>query len=149
MVIESRKDSPEARLQIPRGMLKQLRAEIDQGSNSQFAASTRSLRSTQTIIAGVFLSLSVAFAGVLVARKRSRTAKQIAVVALVVFAVTGALTFKALANAAAYPRLLNAGTLSNATTPDADLDGSVRVEIVDEGNEIKLIVPSKEATGSR
>ncbi|HKP73675.1 MAG TPA: hypothetical protein VJT82_12095 [Pyrinomonadaceae bacterium] len=149
MVIESRGDVREARLQIPRGMYKQLRAEIDADSNPQPAASTAGLRSTRTIIAGVFLSLSLAFAGVFVVRTRSRATKQIALVALVFFGVAGAFAFKSLANAGPpYPRLLDAGTLSNATTPGAALDGAVRVEIVDEGSEIKLVVPAKE-TGSR
>jgi hypothetical protein len=65
---------------------------------------------------------------------------------LVVLAFAGALTFKALANARPpEPRIVDAGSLPRATTPDEELNGVVRVEIVPDGRVIKLIVP---ATGS-
>ena len=144
MSIESRNDATEARLQIPRNLLRQLRAEM-QGDDA--AASTDSLRSTRTIIAGVFLSLSLAFAGVFIARTRLRGAKQAAAVALVVFAATGALAFRTLANARPpEPRTLDAGSLKLATTPDAELNGVIRVEVVDEQNVFKLIVPAAPTT---
>jgi hypothetical protein len=144
MLIESRKDVTEARLQISQGVLRELRAELEQGGAADAAASVSSPRQTQTIIAGVFLSLSLVFAGVFVARTRSRTTKQIATGALVVLAFAGALTFKALANARPpEPRIVDAGSLSRATTPDEELNGVVRVEIVPDGRVIKLIVPAE------
>ncbi|HZH92079.1 MAG TPA: hypothetical protein VEX70_15850 [Pyrinomonadaceae bacterium] len=145
MLIESRNDATEARLQIPRNMLLQLRAEMERDAASDAAATTanNSLQRAQTIIAGVFLSLSLAFAGVLVARTRSRQTKQAAAVALVVFAALGALAIKTLANIRPpEPRALNAGSLTLATTPDAELNGGIRVEVVDEQNVFKLIVPA-------
>jgi hypothetical protein len=146
MLIESRKDVTEARLQISQSVLRELRAEIEGQSASDAAASVNSPRQTQTILAGVCLSLSLAFAGVFIARSRSRTTKQVAIGALVVFAVAGALTFNALANARPpEPRIVDAGSLPRATTPDEELNGVVRVEIVPDGRVIKLIVP---ATGS-
>ncbi|HEY9404832.1 MAG TPA: hypothetical protein VIQ24_19400 [Pyrinomonadaceae bacterium] len=150
MSIESRNDATEARLQIPRNLLRQLRAEIDGDAASDAATATDSLRSTRTIIAGVFLSLSLAFAGVFIARTRSRGAKQAAAVALVVFAATGALAFKTFANARPpEPRPLDAGSLKLATTPDAELNGVIRVEVVDENNVFKLIVPAAPMTGRK
>lgn len=149
MLIESRKDATEARLQIPQSVLRELRAEFerDAATDAAAAASANSPRQTQTIIAGVFLSLSLAFAGVFIARSRSRATKQVAVGVLVVFAVAGALAFKALANARPpEPRFVNAGSLPRATTPDEELNGVVRMEIVPDGRVIKLIVPA--ATGS-
>lgn len=149
MLIESRKDATEARLQISQSVLRELRAELEGDSNADAAAaaSASSPHRTQTIIAGVFLSLSLAFAGVFIARSRSRTTKQVAIGALVVFAVAGTLAFKAFANARPpEPRIVDAGTLPQATTPDAELNGVVRVEIVPDGRVIKLIVPAK--TGS-
>lgn len=150
MLIESRRESTEAHLQIPQSVLRELRAEIEAGAASTDAAAN-SLRRTQTIIAGVFLSLSLAFAGVFVARSRSRTTKQVAIGALVVLAFAGALTFKALANVRPLePRTVDAGSLPLATTPDAKLNGVVRMEIVPDGREIKLILPApKTTTGSR
>lgn len=151
MLIESRREATEAHLQIPQSVLHELRAEIEADAASTNAASANSLRRTQTIIAGVFLSLSLAFAGVFVARSRSRTTKQVAIGALVVLAFAGALTFKALANVRPLePRTVDAGSLPRATTLGEKLNGVVRMEIVPEGREIKLIVPAaKTTTGSR
>ena len=145
MLIESRKDVTEARLQISQGVLRELRAGFEGDAPANAAASSvNSPRGTQTIIAGVFLSLSLAFAGVFVARTRSRTTKQIATGVLVVFAVAGAFAFKALANARPpEPRIVDAGSLPRATTPDEELNGVVRVEIVPDGRVIKLIVPAE------
>ncbi|MDX6271223.1 MAG: hypothetical protein QOD28_2446 [Acidobacteriota bacterium] len=145
MLIESRKDATEARLQIPQNVLRQLRAELEREDASVASAATATdwLRPTQTIVAGVFLSLSLAFAGVFVARTRSRGARQAAAVALFIFAASGALAFKTLANARPpEPRLLDAGSLRRATTPDAELNGVIRVEVVDDPNVFKLIVPA-------
>lgn len=150
MSIESRNDATEARLQIPRNVLRQLRAEMDRDSATDTAAGAAySSHPTRTIIAGVLLSLSLAFAGVFVARTRSRNTKQAAVVVLVILAATGALAFKTLANARPpEPRLLDAGSLRRATTPDAELKGQIRVEIVPEDGALKLIVPAAAATGA-
>ncbi|MDQ1523575.1 MAG: hypothetical protein QOE47_1499 [Pyrinomonadaceae bacterium] len=143
MLIESRTDATEARLQIPQNVLRQLRAELEREDASVASSATDWLRPTQTIVAGVFLSLSLAFAGVFVARTRSRGARQAAAVALFVFAASGALAFKTLANARPpEPRLLDAGSLRRATTPDAELNGVIRVEVVDDPNVFKLIVPA-------
>jgi hypothetical protein len=156
MSIESRSDATEARLQIPQNVLRQLRAEMERDSVSGDAAAatlTGSLRPTQTILAGIFLSLSLAFAGVLVARTRARAAKQAAAVALCVFAATGALAIKTLANARPpEPRMLDAGSLKRATTPEAELSGQIRVEVVPDNGAFKLIIPASTAattTGSK
>lgn len=150
MLIESRKDVAEARLQISQSVLRELRAEIDGNGASDASASTASLSQTQTVIAGVFLSLSLAFAGVFIARSRSRMTKQVATGALVVVAFAGALAFQALANARPpEPRFVDAGSLPRATTPEEELNGVVRVEIVPEGRVIKLIVPAATGGSSR
>jgi hypothetical protein len=154
MLIESRNDATEARLQIPKNMLRQLRAEAerdDATSNASTAALVDSSRPAQTVLAGVFLSLALAFAGIFLARTRSRTARQSAAVALVLIAAAGALAFKTLANARPpEPRTLDAGTLRRATTPNEELNGVIRVEVVDDPNVFKLIVPAATtATESR
>jgi hypothetical protein len=154
MLIESRGDAQEARLQIPRNMLRQLRAEMDRDAAPGAAAASASPGSAQTIIAGIFLSLSLAFAGVLVARTRSRNTKRATAAALVVFAALGALAIKTLANIRpAEPRIVDAGSLKLATTPDAKLNGVIRVEVVDEHNVFTLVVPAApgatNATGSK
>jgi hypothetical protein len=146
-LIESRTDVTEARLQISQSVLRELRAEIEGDAASPASASTSAPLQTQTIIAGVFLSLSLAFAGIFVARSRSRATKQVTVGVLVVFAVAGAFAFKSLANARPpEPRIVDAGTLPRATTPDEELNGVVRMEIVPDGRVIKLIVPATEGS---
>ncbi|HEV2800079.1 MAG TPA: hypothetical protein VGW12_06270 [Pyrinomonadaceae bacterium] len=144
MLIESRNDVTEARLQIPQNMLRQLRAELErEDPASNASAGIDSSSPTRTIIAGVFLSLALAFAGVFVARTRSRNVRQLAAVALVLITAAGALAFKTLANARPpEPRILDAGTLRRATTPNEGLNGVIRIEIVDEPNVFKLIVPA-------
>lgn len=151
MSIEARPDATEARLQISQSVLRQLRAELDGDATTQAAASSNSsLRSTQTIIAGVFLSLSLAFAGVFIARTRSRHARQIAAIALIVCAAASVFAIRTLANIRPpEPRILNAGSLPRATTPEAALSGAIRVEIVPDGNEVKLILPAQAATETR
>jgi hypothetical protein len=152
MLIESRQDATEARLQIPRNMIRQLHAEMERDSaDTAGAITTDSLRPAQTIMAGIFLSLSLACAGIFIARTRSRAAKQAAAVALVVFAATGALAIRTLANARPFePRTLDAGSLKLATTPDTELNGVIRVEVVDNHNVFKLIVPAAtKTTGSK
>lgn len=150
MYIESSRDATEARLQISQSVLRQLRAEIEADGASATTASANPTRRTQTIIAGIFLSLSLAFGGVFIARSRSRAAKQVALGALVVFAVAGALTFTTLANVRPLePRIVDAGSLPRATTLDDQLNGVVRVEIVPEGREIKLIVPVAKTTATK
>lgn len=148
MSIESRNDAKEARLQIPQSLLRQLqRAGLEQDDASAASAATDTrARPTRTIIAGVCLSLSLAFAGVFVARTRGRNARRTiaaAAVALVLFATAGAFAFDAFANARPpEPRTLDAGSLKRATTPDAELNGLIRIEIVPEGGAVKLIVPA-------
>lgn len=148
MLIESSKDATEARLQIPRNVVRLLQAEMERDSaDTARAGITASLRPAQTIIAGIFLSLSLAFAGVFIARTRSRAAKQAAVVALCILAASGALAIRTLANARPpEPRTYDAGSLKLATTPDAELNGAIRVEVVDEHNVFKLIVPAARTT---
>lgn len=144
MLIESRKDITEARLQISQSVLRELRAEFERDDAANAAASSvSSSGQTQTIIAGVCLSLSLAFAGLFIARSHSRITKQVAAGVLVVFALAGTLAFKAFANIRPLePRIVDAGSLPRATTPDDELNGVVRVEIVPEGRVIKLIVPT-------
>lgn len=145
MVIERRKlETPEVRLQIPKSMLEQLRAEGLTGgdASNQTAAATGSVRPFQTIIAGLFLSLSVAFAGLWLVRSRRRPANRLAVTAIVTLASTCVLATLGYANIRPPVRHVDAGTLPRAVTNES-LSGKVRVEIVSEGSEIKLLLPQE------
>jgi len=142
MVIERVEGLREARLQIPRSRLQEmgLAAGIDTGGGQ-----AASLRSAGTIIGGIFISLAVILTGLLLVRSRRglRVGRVATAVALCVCAA-GAAAVAAYANVAPPPGLRpqDPGTLVRAVS-GAPLAGSIRVEVVDEGYEIKLLVPAK------
>jgi hypothetical protein len=141
MTIERVEGLREARLQIPRAQLERMNAAAGvEGGGAQSA----SLKSAGTVVGGLFISLAVVLTGLLLARSRRRVAFGRATAALFVCAAAaGVAGVAAYANAPA-PRYRqqNAGTLVKAVT-GAPLAGSIRVEVVDEGDEIKLLVPAK------
>ncbi|HVF56342.1 MAG TPA: hypothetical protein VM934_09340 [Pyrinomonadaceae bacterium] len=145
MTIESRKGAIEATLQIPRSKLKQLRAELD-AADAPLNGSTESANGGppfRTVVGGLFLFLSLAVGGVWVARTRRSLPARAIVSALLILAAAGAGATIALANIAPPSRFLNAGSLPRAaSTQEEALTGVVRVEVVADGDEVKLIVPS-------
>lgn len=145
MTIEARDGVEGSRLQIPRRVLRQLRADID-GEDSQVAAWFGGGASPlQTVVAGVFLSLAVVFSGVwLVRTKRRALARRVATLAIALCALcaTAAATAVVMANIGPPPRTVYyPDTLPQAVQDGTMLEGPVKVEIVDSGTEIKLIVP--------
>lgn len=146
MSIERVEGLREARLQIPRSRLQELR--LTAGIETDGAQSS-SLKSAGTVVGGIFISLAVVLTGLLLVRSRRglRVGRAAAAVALCVCAA-GAAAVAAYANAAPPPGLRpqDPGTLVKAVT-GAPLAGSIRVEVVDEGYEIKLLIPSKARTG--
>lgn len=141
MTIERVEGLREARLQIPRAQLERMNAAAGiEGGGAQSAW----LKSAGTIVGGLFLSLAVALTGLLLLRSRRRVAFGRATAALVICAcVAGVAAVAAYANAPApHYRQQNPGTLVRAVT-GAPLAGSIRVEVVDEGTEIKLLVPAR------
>ncbi|MBV9923987.1 MAG: hypothetical protein JOZ96_03035 [Acidobacteria bacterium] len=143
MSIERVEGLREARLQIPRSRLQELNlaAGIDGG------ARPASLKSAGTVVGGIFISLAVVLTGLLLVRSRRRVALGRATAALIVCAcAAGAAAVAAYANAGPPLGLRpqDPGTLVRAVT-GAPLAGSIRVEVVDEGYEIKLLVPAVKA----
>ena len=133
-----------ARLQIPRSSLRQLRASLDNVPGDD-ALGTTSRNRTGTIMAGLCMFLAVSFGGVWLMRSgQSRNQKAVAAIAMAA-ALLGATAMITRGNAAPppgwkwqrLPQNLNAGV---ATT------GQVEVEIVPEGDSIKLIIPMYKTT---
>lgn len=133
-----------ARLQIPRSSLRQLRASLDNAPGDE-ALGLAAPNRTGTIMAGLCMFLAVSFAGVWLMRSgRSRNQKAVAVIAMAA-ALVGATAMITRGNAAPppgwkwqkLPQNLNGGLPTS---------GQVEVEIVPEGNGIKLIVPMYKAT---
>jgi hypothetical protein len=144
MTIERVEGLREARLQIPGSRLQELRlaAGIDAGGGQ-----SASLRSAGTIVGGLFISLAVVLTGLLLVRSRRGLRVGRASAALVLCAcAAGAAAVAAYANVAPPPGLRpqDPGTLVKAVT-GAPLSGAIRVEVVDEGYEIKLLVPAAKA----
>ena len=145
MVIERVEGLREARLQIPRSRLQEmgLAAGIEAGG-----AQPAAFKSAGTIVGGVFISLAVVLTGLLLVRSRRglRVGRAAAAVALCACAA-GAAAVVTYANVAPPPGLRpqDPGTLVRAVT-GAPLSGAIRVEVVDEGYVIKLLVPAKART---
>src|SRR5215207_266804 len=141
MTIERVEGLREARLQIPRSRLQELNLAAGIGAGGAQAATHKS---AGTIAGGVFISLAAVLTGLLLVRSRRnpRVGRAAAAVALCVCAAGAAVA--AYANAGPPPGLRpqDPGTLVKAVT-GAPLAGSIRVEVVDEGYEIKLLVPAK------
>jgi hypothetical protein len=146
MTIERVEGLREARLQIPRSRLQELRlaAGIEGGG-----AQSATFKVAGTIVGGVFISLAFVLTGLLLVRSRRglRVGRAAAAVVLCACAA-GVAAVAAYANAGPPPGLRpqDPGTLVRAVT-GAPLAGSIRVEVVDEGYEIKLLVPAKARNG--
>ncbi|HJQ34412.1 MAG TPA: hypothetical protein VJ866_19685 [Pyrinomonadaceae bacterium] len=144
MTIERVDGLAEVRLQIPRSQLSRMSAAAGLEEPP-----TRSgmMNGASTAVAGVFLSLAVVLTGVLLVRSRRRgAAVGRAAAALVVCAtVAGLGVVAAYANAGLPPpgsTAQNPGTLIKAASKQP-LKGSIRIEVVEDGTEIKLLVPAK------
>jgi hypothetical protein len=132
----------EARLQIPRSQLSRMGVSAgleEPGSPSGV------WKGAGTAVAGLFLSLAVVLTGVMLVRSRRRgVAVGRATAALLVCA--GVAGLGAVAAYANMPppniRPQNPGTLIKAVSGQS-LKGSIRIEVVEEGTEIKLLVPAK------
>lgn len=145
MTIERVEGLREARLQIPRAQLERMNAAAGiEGGGAQSA----SLKSAGTVVGGVLISLAFVLTGLLLVRSRRRVAFGRATAAVLVCAVAaGVVAVAAYANAPApHYRQQDPGTLVKAVA-GLPLAGSIRVEVVDEGNEIKLLVPAKARNG--
>ena len=141
----------EAKLIIPRAVLQQLRADLDgDGGETNAAASVSptgfNLTPTQTAFAGLCLSLSLVFGGVWFVNSRAagkrtaRVAASVAVVALLGAAAAGAVVY-ANAGPPAYARSLNSKILVPETTYYGGPYGNVKVEVVEGGDQIELLLP--------
>ena len=134
----------EAKLQISQSSLQELRAALGNGNESTAQSITRS--STRTIIAGVFMFLSLSFAGVWLARS-VQTRGQKAVAALLFgTAVIGAAAIIAQANAGP-PGSYYWKKLPQNLTKGAPTSGGLDIEIVADGDigssGMQLILPIK------
>jgi hypothetical protein len=148
MTIESVAGLREARLQVPRSLLGKLTPAPAGIAGSLDGARPFAFGTAGTIIAGLFIALMFVLAGLLLVRSRRRVAGRAVAAVLVCVFASAAAAVAAYANAAPPVgwRAQNPGTLLKAVS-DRSLAGSVRVEVVEDGYEIKLLVPAKEWKG--
>jgi hypothetical protein len=132
----------EARLQISEENLRELRVALATVQTDQTMIQRLAHSSTRTIMAGLFLFLSVSFAGVWLARSGQRRSHKAIAAVLLVGAVIGAATVIARANAGP-PGSFRWRGLPQALSEGRATQGGVDIEIVPGSDGMKLIVPLK------
>lgn len=138
----------QARLEISQSALKELQASLASLPVDSSTAGTRdnsitgsiSGSSTRTIVAGMFLFLSLSCAGVWLARGTSARGQKIAAVALLGAAVVGAAAIIARGNIGPPPSI-NWRNLSRNLNEGKTTQASVDIEVVAEGRGIRLVIP--------
>lgn len=129
----------DARLQISKESLRQLQAALEATPGEESITQRIGASSSTTVIAGLFLFLSLSFSGVWLARAGNSRGQRVVAVMMLGAAVIGAAAIITRANGAppAY-RWRNLGENLSAGRTTA---GRVTIEIMPEGNGIKLILP--------
>jgi len=139
----------EARLQISQESLKNLQAALASAQAGSPSTGQRIAQSsTRTIIAGLFLFLSVSFAGVWLARSASRRSHKAIAAVLLVVAVVSAAVIITRANAGP-PGYVRWAGLPKALSEGRPTSGGLDIEIVPEGSGMTLIIPIRKNNNSK
>ncbi|HEX8351563.1 MAG TPA: hypothetical protein VF611_01470 [Pyrinomonadaceae bacterium] len=145
MSIERVEGLREARLQIPRTQLRWMNGMAGEAAGLT-GAQSGPLGGAATVVGGLFLSLSAVLTGLLLLRSRRRGLRVggAAAALLACACAAGLAGVAAYANAGPPPgyRAQDPGTLIRAASAGT-LSGSIRIEIVEEGAELKLLIPAK------
>jgi hypothetical protein len=129
----------EARLQISQEMLDSLKAALTDSAEPGMAQRlTRS--STRTMIAGIFMFLSISFAGVWFARSARKRGQKVVALLLLGAGLVGATAVLTQANAGP-PGSYRWRNLPQNLSAGKPTLGGVDIEIVPEGHGMKLIMP--------
>jgi hypothetical protein len=135
----------EGRLQISQSSLQELRAALADTPANNSLAQGITHSSTRTMLAGVFMFLSLAFAGVWLARSVQTRSQKAVIAVLMGVAVIGAAAIITQANAGPpgsyYWRKLPQNLAKGAPT-----SGGIDIEIVPDSNDgsgLRLIIPQR------
>ncbi|MDQ5837200.1 MAG: hypothetical protein M3379_10510 [Acidobacteriota bacterium] len=142
MMIDPNTKSSEARLLIPREVLQQMRASLDGEDARGSALAFFNTGGAQTVVAGLFLSLSLAFGGVWLVRTRGKRRLGTAALCVAALALCGVAATAAYANAGPPP--VARSLTSKILIQDAKwygVYGQVKVEVTDDDNQITLVLP--------
>jgi len=139
----------QAHLQISERAWKELVAAANPSAMNRSFTDRLAHSSASTIVAGLFMFMSISFAGVWFVRSSSRSRSQKAAAAVLIsVAVLGAATIITRGNAGPPPGYVWRNLPKNLSAGQST-DGGVVVEIVaDGGTAIKLIVPVKQNSGN-
>jgi hypothetical protein len=138
----------DAKLQISQSSLKELQAALASAQVSTPSLSQRITQSsTRTIVAGMFLFLSISFAGVWLSRSSSRRSHKAIAAVLLGVAVLGAAAIITRANAGP-PGYVRWAGLPKALTDGRPTSAGVSIEIVPEGDGITLVIPIRKTKGA-
>ena len=142
MMIDPNTKSSEARLLIPREVLQQMRAGLDGEDARGSALAFFNTGGAQTVMAGLFLSLALAFGGVWLVRSRGRRRLGTAALCVAALALCGLAATAAYANAG--PPAVARSLTSKILIQDAKwygVYGQVKVEVTDDDDQIRLVLP--------
>jgi hypothetical protein len=135
----------EARLQIPQSNLQELQAALANIPANESMAQSIAHSSTRTMLAGLFMFLSLSFAGVWLARSVKSRGQKMAAALLMGSAVIGAAAIITRANAGP-PSSFFWRKLPQNLSKGAPTNGGIDIEIVpdpNDGSGMKLIIPMK------
>jgi hypothetical protein len=151
--IDTEEKAKEAKLIIPRSVFQQMMAQAE-GTGSQTTGATAVTRffnmtGAQTIMSGLFLSLAFALGGVWLVRSRKGAERTARVAALsVALLLAGGITMSVVYANAGPPPVARSLT-SKILIPELQwwgAYGEVKVEIVEKGDNITLVLPKREIT---
>jgi hypothetical protein len=152
--IELVHDATEARLVIPRGQIKQLRAqldEIDGGEDNTAAVAAAGFTGTRTIVSGMLITFAFVFGGVWLARsgRMSHRAGRIAGAGAFLF-IGGALASVVFANVGppAESRSITGKLFGPAVHSYKRAWGKIKLEASDSARNVELIVPDPQETAT-
>ncbi len=146
MDIRLDRDATQARLIIPKSQLKQLRAELEQmddDSDNTAQVTTPGVSRTQTIVSGVFLSLSLVFGGMWFVRSgkaATKTGKSLVVIAVLAGLASAATYIYANIGPPPEARSITGRIFSPAIHQYNFGGGEIRLEAGDDQT-VKFIVP--------
>lgn len=135
----------EAKLQISQSSLQELRAALASTPGDESIAQSITRNSTRTMLAGVFMFLSLSFAGVWLARSMQTRSQKTVAALLFGTAVIGAAAMMAQANAGP-PSSFYWRKLPQNLSKGAPTNGGIDIEVVPDagdGSGMKLIMPTR------
>lgn len=132
-------NSYNARLQISKETLRHMQAALEAAPGDRAVTQRISGTSSNTMISGVFMFLSLSFGGVLLARAGQSRGQKVMAAMMIGAAVIGAAAIITRANGA--PPAYRWRNLGQNLTAGRTTAGQVTIEIMPEGDGMKLILP--------